>query len=115
MAGSCGTAAFRREPVIVSDIATDALWTDYRDVAISHGLRACWSTPVFSSERKVLGTFSVYYRKTHRPTSRELRLVELVTRTAGIAIESRRGRHFEETERTFTAAVGSGGNLYFHQ
>lgn len=89
-AGSCGTAAFRREPVIASDIATDALWADYCAGALSHGMRACWSTPVFSSERKVLGTFTVYYREPHHPTSRESRLVELVTRTAGIAIESQR-------------------------
>ena len=49
--GSCGTAAYRREPVIVADIATDPLWTDYRDLPLAHGLRASWSTPIFSSDR----------------------------------------------------------------
>jgi len=48
-AGSCGTAAYRAEPVIVSDIANDPLWADYRDLALAHGLRACWSTPILSS------------------------------------------------------------------
>src|SRR5256884_6466445 len=52
-AGSCGTAAYRAEPVIVSDINTDPLWADYRDVALAHGLRACWSTPILSSAGKV--------------------------------------------------------------
>jgi len=52
--GSCGTAAYRAEPVIVSDIATDVLWADYRELAMAHGLRACWSTPILSSGGKVL-------------------------------------------------------------
>src|SRR5216683_2053400 len=52
-AGSCGTAAYRREPVIVSDIATDPLWANYRDLALAHGLRACWSPPLLSSAGKV--------------------------------------------------------------
>ena len=62
-AGSCGTAAYRREPVIVEDIATDPLWDGYREVALAHGLRACWSTPIFDAERHVLGTFALYFRR----------------------------------------------------
>src|SRR2546427_5072143 len=54
--GSCGTAAFRGEPVIVDDIASDPLWADFRDLAESHGLRACWSTPVLAASGRVLGT-----------------------------------------------------------
>src|SRR5256885_7773281 len=61
--GSCGTAAYRREPVIVSDIATDPLWADYRDLPLAHGLRACWSTPILSSAGGVLGTFAIYWRE----------------------------------------------------
>src|SRR5258708_19290925 len=60
-AGSCGTAAFTRKPVIVGDIATDPLWNDYRAVALKNDLQACWSTPIFDSERRVLGT-SMYFR-----------------------------------------------------
>src|SRR5205807_6345818 len=60
--GSCGTAAYRAEQVIVSDIAVDPLWADFRDLALSHSLGACWSTPIFSSEDKVIGTFAMYYR-----------------------------------------------------
>src|SRR5712691_656742 len=55
-AGSRGTAAYRRAPVIVSDIARDPLWADYRHLALPHGLRACWSTPIFASDGGVLGT-----------------------------------------------------------
>ncbi len=62
--GSCGTAAYRVEPVIVSDIATDPLWADYRELALAHSLRACWSTPMLSSDGRVLGTFAMYYRET---------------------------------------------------
>src|SRR6202171_5033293 len=56
-AGSCGTAAYRGQPVVVEDIATDPLWAGYRDLALPHSLRACWSSPAFSSEGKVIATF----------------------------------------------------------
>ena len=85
-AGSCGTAAFRREPVIVEDIGSDPLWADYRAVALTHGLRACWSTPVFDAQKKVLGTFAIYYREPGRPTPKHERLIKIATQTAAIAI-----------------------------
>jgi PAS domain S-box-containing protein len=85
--GSCGTAAYRAEPVIVSDIATDPLWADFRDLALTHGLRACWSTPVLSSAGKVLGTFAVYYREPHFPAHQELNVIERITHLVSIAIE----------------------------
>jgi signal transduction histidine kinase len=86
-AGSCGTAAYRAEPVIVSDIATDPLWADYRDLALAHGLRACWSTPIQSSEGTVLGTFAIYYREPRSPTPLHHNLIEQITHLASIAIE----------------------------
>jgi C4-dicarboxylate-specific signal transduction histidine kinase len=85
--GSCGTAAYRAEPVIVSDIATDPLWADFRDLALAHGLRACWSTPILSSERKVLGTFAIYTREPRSPTPQVHNLIEQITHLASIAIE----------------------------
>jgi PAS domain S-box-containing protein len=85
-AGSCGTAAFRREPVVVEDIATDPLWDDYRAATLPHGLRACWSTPIFDGQQRVLGTFALYLRTPGRPTERHVRLVDLSTQTAAIAI-----------------------------
>jgi PAS domain S-box-containing protein len=85
--GSCGTAAYRKEPVIVSDIATDSLWVDYRDLALAHGLRACWSTPILSSDGRMLGTFAIYSRETGRPTAQQQNIIEQVTHLASIAIE----------------------------
>src|SRR5258706_13066719 len=62
-AGSCGTAMYRREPVVVTDILRDPLWDDFRDVAAPYGLRACWSTPILSHSGKALGSFAMYYRE----------------------------------------------------
>ncbi len=86
-AGSCGTAAFRKQPVIASDIATDPLWEEFRALALESGLRSCWSTPVFSSDGEVLGTFAIYYREPRDPDPQTSALVEVATRIAGIAIE----------------------------
>jgi signal transduction histidine kinase len=86
-AGSCGTAAYRGEPVIVSDIAKDALWADYRDLALAHGLRACWSTPIKSSDNTVLGTFATYYREPRHPSPQEHTVIQQITHLASIALE----------------------------
>jgi signal transduction histidine kinase len=74
VAGSCGTAAYRREQIIVEDIATDPLWAAYKSLALPHGLRACWSTPVFDDAGAVLGTFAMYYTEARAPKSSELAL-----------------------------------------
>src|SRR6266516_4764904 len=88
-AGSCGTAAYRGSPVIVSDIASDPLWNvpEHRASALKHGLRASWSNPVLSSKGKVLGTFCMYYREPRSPNSQDLELIELATHLVRIAIE----------------------------
>src|SRR2546430_6108873 len=88
-AGSCGTAAYRRSQVIVSDIATNPLWDvpEHRAAALKHGLQASWSNPVLSSKGKVLGTFCMYYRERRTPTSQDLELIELATHLVRVAIE----------------------------
>ncbi len=86
-AGSCGTAAYRNQAVIVTDIATDPLWADYRALALPHGLRACWSTPIRSAHGLVLGTFALYYREPCAPGPADLELIERVTHLSAIAIE----------------------------
>lgn len=91
-AGSCGTAAYSGKPVFVSDIATDPLWAEYKAVALPHGLHACWSTPIITSGRKVLGTFAMYHREPREPTVRDLALVDLVTQTAALVIDRSRAR-----------------------
>ncbi|CAN7617002.1 EAL domain-containing protein [Rhizobium sp. LjRoot254] len=85
--GSCGTAVYRRESVIVADTQTDPLWADYRDLASTFGYRACWSEPIISHTGPVLGTFAMYSETIRRPTDSERALVEVATRIAGIAIE----------------------------
>src|SRR6266550_2276426 len=85
--GSCGTAAYRAEQVIVSDIATDPLWADFRDLALVHSLRACWSTPIFSAEGKVIGTFAMYYREPRSPSPLEQDTIKHITHLAGVAIQ----------------------------
>jgi hypothetical protein len=89
-AGSCGTAAYMGAAVFVSDIASDPLWADYKDLALSHGLRACWSIPILTRGRKVLGTFAMYHREPREPTIRDLMLVDLVTQTAALVIDRER-------------------------
>src|SRR3984957_69626 len=86
-AGSCGTAAYRGQQVIVEDIATDPLWAAYRDLALPHSLRSCWSTPVFSSQGKVIATCGMYYREPRRPSARDQEMIEQISHLAGVAIE----------------------------
>jgi formate hydrogenlyase transcriptional activator len=92
--GSCGTAAFRKEPVIVADIASDPLWNvgDYRELALSYGLRASWSKPLISKTNDVLGTFAMYYAEPRTPTARDLARIEGAAHLALIAIEGERAQ-----------------------
>jgi GAF domain-containing protein len=85
--GSCGTAMFRGKPVIVTDIATDPLWEEYRGFASAIDVAACWSTPIMSSKGKVLGSFAMYYREPRTPTGEESHLTNIATKLAGRAIE----------------------------
>ena len=88
--GSCGTAAFRRQPVIVTDILADPLWAEYRELARPHGYRSCWSTQILSVRGETLGVFAMYSRTVRAPTSIESRLLEMAIHIAGIAIARRR-------------------------
>jgi signal transduction histidine kinase len=90
--GSCGTAMYRGQPVIVTDILVDPLWEDYRDLAAGAGLRACWSTPIMSARGKVLGSFAMYYRRPQTPTGEEARLSDVATHIAALAIDHQRTR-----------------------
>jgi len=85
--GSCGTAMFRGQPVIVTDIATDPLWDEYRNFAWAIGVAACWSTPIMSSKGKVLGSFAMYYREPRTPNGDERHLTDVATKVAAQAIE----------------------------
>src|SRR5215475_2155515 len=89
---SCGTAVYRRESVFVTDILTDPIWDDYRGRLSPYGIRSVWSRPLFTSEGKALGTFSINYREPRSPSASELQLIEDASNITGIAIE----RHMNE-------------------
>jgi hypothetical protein len=95
--GSCGTAAWRQEPVIVQDIATDPLWAEYRDLALRHGLRACWSMPILSAAGQVLGTFF--------PVRCAASLIIQEGRPVGTVIEVQDITQQQRTERELRAAL----------
>lgn len=99
--GSCGTAAFRQQQVVVEDVATDALWVDFRDLAAQAGLRACWSTPIFGRDGALLGTFAMYYPRPQRPTPVDQTLIDVMVRTVAMLIE--RSRVDEERDRELAA------------
>lgn len=92
--GSCGTAAYTKKPVIVTDIETDPLWADYKDLALKHGLKACWSTPIISTDKNVLGTFAMYYDHPNSPSSHEKRIIDTATNLARIAVERMKAQEF---------------------
>ncbi|SPP63790.1 PAS domain-containing protein [Nitrospira lenta] len=89
-AGSCGTAAATKQRIIVSDIAADPLWENYRELALSHGLQACWSTPILAADGAVLGTVAVYWARPRYPKAVDLELVDRASHMASIAIERTR-------------------------
>jgi len=85
--GSCGTAAYTRERVIVDDIDTHPFWSGYTELTQKAGLKACWSQPIFSSKDEVLGTFAMYYKEPRKPNQFELDFIQNTASLAGIAIE----------------------------
>jgi len=108
--GSCGTAAFLQEPVVVEDVATDPRWKDFRALALAHGLRACWSVPILdTADGGVLGTFAVYHREPHAPRNSDMTAVMEAGYLAGVAIRSKRAeaalRESEERFRLLATAA----------
>lgn len=105
-AACCGTAAFRKNPVIVEDTFTDPLWADFRELARRFNLRSCWSNPILSSQGEVLGTFAMYYGEPRRPTPTEWQAIERASYLAGIAINrSRAEEALRESEAQYRALV----------
>src|SRR5712672_62145 len=90
--GSCGAAAYLRQPVFISDILSHPNWANFRSVVLQSGLRAAWSTPIMSQDGKVLGTFCMYYREVRHPGTHDIQLIDYASRIAGIAIERDRAR-----------------------
>jgi PAS domain S-box-containing protein len=103
--GSCGSAAYTGERVVVCDVMTHPFWTDFRSLAERAGLRACWSEPIGSKEKGILGTFAIYYREPREPDEHDLEIIHNAARLAEIAIirkrteelNTRLGRIVEDT------------------
>jgi PAS domain S-box-containing protein len=84
--GACGTAAFRREAVIIEDLSSDPLSADYREICARFNLRACWSTPIFDTHHHLVGTFAVYTRQPGSPNGRHRQLIDVGTHIASICL-----------------------------
>tara|TARA_R110002051_G_scaffold81617_1_gene145698 strand:- start:32982 stop:36287 length:3306 start_codon:yes stop_codon:yes gene_type:complete len=85
--GSCGTAAFLKKPIIVSDISTDKRWVNYKDIAEEYNLKSCWSLPIISKNNVVLGTFAIYSKTIKTPSDNEIRELNFSVSLATVAIE----------------------------
>jgi len=93
-AGSCGAAAYLGRPVYSVDIATDPVWGDYRHLALQHGYRSCWSTPIRNSTGAIIGTFAILHRNTGMPTREEIEAIDLITGHVADAIMCSRDPEF---------------------
>lgn len=119
MVGSCGTAMYRKEAVVVTDLLEDPLWTPYKGLIAPHGFRACWSTPIFLNREQVLGAFAMYYKEVRSPGPHEMNLIGVATHIAGIAIErtrreqeiDRHRNHLEELVAARTAELSAAKEL----
>ncbi len=103
--GSCGTAAFRNELVIATDIQTDPLWHDHKGPAGVAGLRACWSQPIHGPAGEVLGTFAIYRRAVSQPDAGDIAFIESASQLAAIAIGRKRAE--AELARSKAEALAS--------
>src|SRR5579862_3715119 len=90
--GSCGAAAYLRQPVFISDMLSHPNWEGFKDLILETGLHAAWSTPIMSQDGKVLGTFCMYYREVRHPTPDDIQLIDYASRIAGLAIERERSQ-----------------------
>lgn len=98
--GACGTAAARRQPVVVSDLLTDPLTQAWHDVVVASGMRSCWSIPVVSSGGEVLATFALYFPETRTPAARDRAAMETAGRLTRIALERERANQGQRQSQT---------------
>ncbi|MEC5216867.1 diguanylate cyclase (GGDEF)-like protein/PAS domain S-box-containing protein [Actimicrobium sp. GrIS 1.19] len=107
-AGSCGTAIYWNKQVMVTDIATDPRWEGYRELAVPHGLRACWSTPITAATGAMLGAFGVYYDEPRSAPAGDVALMNEMVHLVGLAIQNHRvERSLQESEERYRAVVHS--------
>lgn len=90
--GSCGTAAYTGERVIVEDIQTHPFWKNYKELAAKAELASCWSEPIIGTDGKVLGSFAIYHRQPKAPSTEDFQIIEFVSQLATLAIEQHQAR-----------------------
>src|SRR5467141_4002370 len=107
--GSCGAAVNQRKPVFVSDVLTDPILEQVRDIIAAHGIRACWSAPIISHQGEILGTFAFYFRSVRSPSPSDIHLIGNATSIAGIAIERKKAEeNLRRSEWALLEAQGLG-------
>ena len=113
--GSCGTAAFRREKVVVENVAKDPLWADFKDLALSHGLQACWSSPIKNADGSLLGTFAIYYPEPQKPTRQHELTINMATHVAAIALaRAKEEKNLQQSEHTYRSLFSNMLNGFSH-
>lgn len=105
-AGSCGTAAYRGEPVLVTDINNDPLWAEYKYLAQKSGLQACWSLPVRNSAGRIAATFALYFRESRGPDPLHAHLVTAGTHLCMLALEREEARQSIRRMAFYDALTG---------
>ena len=106
--GSCGTAAARREMIVVEDVEKSELWSAYASIAVSQGLRACWSVPILDDSRALLGTLAMYYSEPRKPSTQEIELIQFAAALAALVIRQHRdAAALRATEIRLHAAIGA--------
>jgi diguanylate cyclase (GGDEF)-like protein/PAS domain S-box-containing protein len=113
--GSCGAAAYWGETVLACDIATDPLWVEHRELALSYQIAACWSAPILAGNGKTLGTFALYRRKASRPDKAQSALLQTTSGTAAIAIEQRQLSDQLAYQAHHDALTGLSNRLLFQE
>lgn len=111
--GSCGTAAYLKERVVVEDIMTHEYWRPYKELAKKADLGACWSEPIISTEGKVLGTFAIYHTKPAKPSKADIERIGFAANIAAIAIENRKTHEKLEHQAYFDYLTGMANRRSF--
>lgn len=90
--GSCGSAAFAKKRVIVEDIGSHPYWVQYKDLAQSAGLEACWSEPILGENGRCFGTFAMYYATPKAPSDEDIKFIEMSANLAAVVFENHENR-----------------------
>ncbi len=104
--GPCAAAAYNKEIVVIEDIASNSTWKDWKNLALINNLHSCWSFPIFSSKKNVLGTFAVYHSKSSKPQAEEIKFINSFAEIAGSSIETKNTqKELRDSEECYKAII----------